>query len=373
MAAVPLLDLKAQYEPIRAEVESAVLEVLRSQVFILGPRVRSFEQAVAAYLRLPDAVGCANGSDAIVLALQAHGLRAGDEVVTTPFTFFATAGAIARLGCRPVFADVEAATFNLDPAAAVAAITPRTRAILPVHLFGRCAAVESLVAAAAPKGIRVIEDAAQAIGAERKGRRAGALADGATYSFFPSKNLGGAGDGGLVAGPDVAWMERVRRLRVHGGAKQYVHDEVGFNSRLDEIQAAVLEVKLRRLDGWTGGRRRNAAAYRERLRDVAEIALPGDDPEGRHIYNQFTILADRRDALREHLTAAGIGTAIYYPIPLHRQRCFADLGYRQGQFPIAESHAERALSLPIYGELSEAQLDRVAEAVRSFYRGGRAG
>lgn len=366
---VPLLDLKAQSAPIRKEIEAAVLQVLDSHQFILGPAVASFEKAVAAYVGTPGAVGVANGSDALVLALQAHDVKAGDEVVTTPFTFFATAGAIARLGAKAVFVDVDEKTFNIDPNAAVAAIGPKTRAMLPVHLFGRCAEVEMLVAAARPKGIKVIEDAAQAIGSERKGVRAGMLADGATFSFFPSKNLGGAGDGGLCAGPDTAWMERIRKLRVHGGAKQYHHEEVGMNSRLDSLQAAILEVKLRHLDGWTEGRRRNADLYRSLLADVSEVVLPSDDPDGRHIYNQFTILADHRDALKEHLAKEGIGNAIYYPVPLHLQNCFADLGYRKGQLPIAERLAEKALSLPIYGELTEAQIERVASAVRDFYRG----
>ena len=366
---VPLLDLKAQYAPIRAAVEAAVKEVCDSQVFILGPKVASFEKACAAYLNTPGAVGVANGSDALVLALQARDVKAGDEVVTTPFTFFATAGAVARLGAKAVFADVEEKTFNLDPKAAIAAFTKNTKAILPVHLFGRCANVEALVAAAKPKGIFVIEDAAQAIGSERKGKRAGTLADGATFSFFPSKNLGGFGDGGLVAGLDTAWMDRVRRLRVHGGAKEYVHDEVGMNSRLDSLQAAVLEVKLKHLDAWTEGRRKNADWYRERLADVSEIVLPTDDPEGRHIYNQFTILADRRDDLKAHLTAAGIGNAIYYPLPLHLQNCFASWGGKKGQFPIAEKLATRALSIPVYGELTEAQREQVVGAIRGFYRG----
>jgi dTDP-4-amino-4,6-dideoxygalactose transaminase len=217
----------------------------------------------------------------------------------------------------------------------------------------------------------VLEDAAQAIGARRKGKGAGTLADGATFSFFPSKNLGGAGDGGLVAGNDAAWLERVKRLRVHGGAKQYVHDEVGMNSRLDEIQAAVLDVKLKHLDAWTDGRRKNADRYRALLKDVSEIVLPADDPDGRHIYNQFTILADRRDQLKEHLTAAGVGNAIYYPICLHLQQCFADWGYKKGQFPVSEKCSERALSIPVFGELTESQVEHVADSIRSFYRGAK--
>ena len=241
--------------------------------------------------------------------------------------------------------------------------------MLPVHLFGRCAEVEPLVAAAKPKGIWVLEDAAQAIGAKSKGKSAGTLADGATFSFFPSKNLGGVGDGGLVAGNDTVWLDRVKRLRVHGGAKQYVHDEVGMNSRLDEIQAAVLEVKLKRLDAWTDGRRKNADKYRALLKDVSEVVLPSDDPDGRHIYNQFTLLADRRDALKEHLTAAGVGNAIYYPTCLHMQKCFESWGYKKGQFPVSEKCAERALSIPIFCELTDAQVEYVATSIRSFNRG----
>lgn len=366
---VPLLDVKAQQAPLLADMKKAIDAVLESGQYILGPAVASFEKAVAAYLGTPEAVGVSNGSDAIVLALQARDVKAGDDVVTTPFTFFATAGAIARVGARAVFADIDEKTFNLDPKAAIAAVTPATKAFLPVHLFGRCAEVEPLVAFAKPKGMFVIEDAAQAIGAERKGVKAGRLADGATFSFFPSKNLGGVGDGGLVAGMDAAWMDRVRRLRVHGGAKTYFHEEVGLNGRLDSIQAAVLEVKLKHLAGWTDARRKNADKYRALLKDVAEIVLPQDDPDGRHIYNQFTLLADRRDDLKAHLTAEGIGNAIYYPLCLHEQKCFAAWGYKRGQFPVAERCAERALSIPIYGELTDAQIEQVAGAIRSFYRG----
>ncbi len=366
---VPLLDIKAQHAPIKAELEKATLEALESAQYILGPQVASFEKACAKYLGTPDAVGVANGSDALVLALQARDVRRDDEVVTTPFTFFATAGAVSRLGAKAVFADIDEKTFNLDPKAALAAVTPKTKAFLPVHLFGRCAEVEPLVDLGRKKGIAVIEDAAQAIGSERKGKRAGTLADGATFSFFPSKNLGGAGDGGLCAGLDTAWMDRIRKLRVHGGAKQYHHEEVGMNSRLDSLQAAILEVKLKHLDSWTAGRRKNADTYRELLKDVSEIVLPQDDPDGRHIYNQFTILADKRDALKDHLTAQGIGNAIYYPLPLHLQKCFSDWGYKKGQFPVSERCADRVLSIPIFGELTRQQIEHVASSIRAFYRG----
>ena len=367
--AVPLLDIKMIEAPLLADMKKAIDGVLSTGQYILGPAVTSFEKAVAEYLGTPGAVGVANGSDAIVLALQARDVKAGDDVVTTPFTFFATAGAVARLGARAVFADIDEKTFNLDPKAAIAAVTPKTKAFLPVHLFGRCADVDPLVAFGRPKGIWTIEDAAQSIGAERKGVKAGRLADGATFSFFPSKNLGGIGDGGLVAGMDNAFMERVRKLRVHGGAKTYFHEEVGMNSRLDSIQAAVLEVKLKHLDAWTNGRRRNADKYRAMLKDVSEIVLPADDAEGRHIYNQFTLLADRRDDLKAHLTAEGVGNAIYYPLCLHEQKCFESWGYKKGQFPKAEAAAARALSIPIFGELTDAQIERVAGAIRSFYRG----
>jgi dTDP-4-amino-4,6-dideoxygalactose transaminase len=370
--AVPLLDLKAQYRAIQAAVEAAVLDVLREQAFILGPRVAAFEAACAAYCGTPHAAGVSSGTDALLAALGALEIGPGDDVATTPFSFFATVGAIVRLGARPVFADIEPATFAIDPAALEAALTPATRAVLPVHVFGRCADMDRIGAIAARRGIAVVEDAAQAIGAEHRGRRAGALGDLGCFSFFPSKNLGGAGDGGLVTCRDPALHDRLLLLRNHGARPKYHHERVGGNFRLDAIQAAVLHVKLAHLDGWTDARRRHADAYRERLADLAadgRLVLPSDDPDGRHVVNQFTLrVPGRRDALRAHLAACGVGTEVYYPEPLHLQPCFAGLGLRAGAFPNAERACAEVLSIPVFPELTGAQIDEVADAIRGFWR-----
>ncbi len=370
--AVPLLDLKAQYRQIDAEVEAAVLAVLRSQSFILGPRVAAFEDDCAAFCETPHAAGVSSGSDALLLALMALGVGPGDDVVTSPFSFFATVGAIVRVGARPVFADIDPETFNIDPDAVSAAVTPRTRVVMPVHLFGRCADMGQIGAIAARQGLAIIEDAAQAIGASHRGHRAGSMGDAGCFSFFPSKNLGGAGDGGLVTCRDAALHDRILLLRNHGGRPKYHHEQVGGNFRLDAIQAAVLHVKLAHLDDWTEARRRNAVAYRERLAGLAvdgHLVLPADDPNGRHVFNQFTLrVPGRRDALRAHLTSRGIGTDVYYPEPLHVQPCFADLGYRLGAFEHAERACAEVLSIPIYPELTAFQLDEVAEAIRTFWK-----
>lgn len=369
--AAPLLDLKAQYRTIQAEVEAAVLDVLREQVFILGPRVAAFEAACAAYCGVPYAAGVSSGSDALLAALAALGIGPGDDVVTTPFSFFATVGAIVRLGARPVFADIDLATFNVDPAALEAALTPATRAVLSVHVFGRCADMERISAIATRHSIPVVEDAAQAIGAEHRGRRAGSMGEAGCFSFFPSKNLGGIGDGGLVTCRDAALHDRLLLLRNHGARPKYHHDLVGGNFRLDAIQAAVLHVKLAHLERWTEARRRHAAAYRERLSGLAgegRLVLPADDPDGRHVFNQFTLrVPSRRDALRAHLAAWGVGTEIYYPEPLHVQPCFAGLGLRAGAFPNAERACAEALSIPVHPELTGAQIDEVVEAIGSFW------
>jgi dTDP-4-amino-4,6-dideoxygalactose transaminase len=371
---VPLLDLKAQYDTIAAEVEAAVLEVLRSQHFILGPRVEAFERECAAYCAVPHALGVSSGTDALLLALMALGIGPGDEVITSPFSFFATAGCVARAGGRPVFADIDPVTFNVDPAAVEARVTDRTKAILPVHLFGQCADMDPILDLARRRGLHVVEDAAQAIGAEHGGRRAGSMGDVGCFSFFPSKNLGGAGDGGLVTCRDPDLHDRMRRLRNHGAQPKYLHRDVGGNFRLDAIQAAVLSVKLPLLDAWTAGRRRNADAYRERLRDLEDagrLVMPREAPGGRHIYNQFTLrVPGRRDALASHLSRLGIGTEVYYPLPLHLQECFASLGYGRGDLPEAERASAEALSIPIFPELTGAQLDEVAAGIRSFFAGG---
>ena len=366
---VPLLDLRAQHATIRDEVVKAVLDVVDSQLFILGEPVQRLEADVATLSHASHAIGCANGTDAILLAMRALDIGRGDEVVTTPFTFFATAGTIHNVGATPVFVDIEPRTFNISPDAAAAAVTGKTKAVIPVDLFGQMAEIEEIRARVGT--LPIIEDAAQSIGARRKvnGKwtMAGELATIGTFSFFPSKNLGGYGDGGMLVTQDAAIAERLMRLRVHGGAKQYFHDEVGYNSRLDSLQAAVLSAKLPHLAAWSARRRENAAFYDQALAGVAGIVTPYVDPLNESIFNQYTIRAERRDELQSHLKAKGIGSSIYYPLPLHLQPCFAYLGYREGQCPESERAAKEVLSLPIFPELSQSQLDEVASAVRGFY------
>lgn len=366
---VPLLDLKAQHVTIRDEVREAVERVFESQQFILGVEVESFERETAAYCHSRFAIGCASGSDALLLALMALGVGPGDEVITASYTFFATAAAITRLGARPVFADICDDDLNLDPESIERVITPRTRAIIPVHLFGQCAAMRALLDIAEQHSLPVVEDAAQAIGAEYHGVRAGTLGAIGCFSFFPSKNLGGAGDAGLLTTDDENMAERLRVLRGHGMKPKYYHREVGINSRLDALQAAVLRVKLKHLDSWTEARQQNAMRYR-RLFDeagVEEIINPTERPGRRHIYNQFTIRCERRDALQAHLKESGIGSEVYYPVPLHLQECFSDLGYRRGDLPVSERAAQEALSLPIYPELTEDMQRYVVERIALFY------
>jgi len=367
---VPLLDLRALHRAIREEIDQAIARVVEAQAFVLGEDVRLFEEAIAARLGAGHAIGVASGSDALLLALVASGVGPGDEVVTTPFTFFATAGAIARLGARPVFVDIEPASWNLDPERVLSALGPRTRAIVPVHLYGRVARLSPWLDAARARGVAVVEDAAQAIDARRGGRAAGTIGTFGCLSFFPSKNLGAFGDGGMVLTNDPDRAARIRRLRTHGGEKMYRHDEVGMNSRLDAIQAAVLRAKLPHLDGWTEARRAIADRYRALLAEagISDFVRPAeDDTEGRHVYHQFTIRAVRRDDLRASLDAAGIGTAVYYPVPLHLQPCFADLGYRAGDFPEAERACREVLSLPISPTLTPEQQAYVVERIRVFY------
>jgi dTDP-4-amino-4,6-dideoxygalactose transaminase len=368
---VPLLDLPAQHASIRDAVMPAVLAVIERQQFIMGPEVAELEVAVAKLSRVGHAIACASGTDALLLPLKTLGLQPGDEVIAPAFTFFATAGMIHHAGGTPVFVDIERDSFNLSPAAVEAAITPRTRAIIAVHLFGQMAAMERILAIAARHGLPVIEDAAQAIGARRNldgvWRLAGELAWVGTLSFFPSKNLGAWGDGGMMLTQDAALAQRLSRLRTHGGAKQYHHDEVGTNSRLDTLQAAVLLAKLPFLAGWSAARRQKAAWYSERLRGHSAIVPPAVDPANEPIFHQYTIRAPRRDALQEHLKANGIGCAVYYPLPLHLQPCFAHLGYRRGSLPESEAAAAEVLSLPVYPELTEAQQERVMQALTGFY------
>lgn len=368
---VPLLDLVAQYQGIKDDVLRAMMAVIERQGFIMGPEVARLEEEVARLSRTRHAVGCASGTDALLLPLRALDLGPGDEVITTPFTFFATAGAIHNAGGRPVFVDIDPATYNIDPGAIEAAITPRTRAVIPVHLFGQMAPVEAILPIAARHGLAVIEDAAQAIGAKRRvggdWRMAGELGTVGTLSFFPSKNLGGYGDGGMMVTQDAGLAERLRRLRLHGGSKQYFHDEVGFNSRLDTLQAAVLLAKLPHLAAWSEARARHAARYTEAFTGHPAVCPPATDPANVHIYNQYTIRVPRRDELQQHLKARGIATAIYYPLPLHLQPCFAHLGYRPGSLPVSEAASESVISLPVYPELTAAQQDAVIDAILAFY------
>jgi dTDP-4-amino-4,6-dideoxygalactose transaminase len=366
---VPLLDLRAQHAQIRDAVVAAMMEVVDAQAFILGEPVARLERDVAELSHARYAIGCANGTDAILLALRALDVGRGDEVVTTPFTFFATAGTVHNVGATAVFVDIDPATFNIDPAAAAAARTPSTRAVIPVDLFGQMAPIEAVLGAM--PGIPVIEDAAQSIGARRmidgEWRMAGEVATIGTFSFFPSKNLGGYGDGGMIVTQDERLFKRLARLRTHGSLKTYYHEEVGYNSRLDALQAAVLSAKLPHLAEWSARRRENAAYYDAALADVPGVRTPYVDPANESIYNQYTIRAERRDALQAYLKERGIGSSIYYPLPLHLQPCFAYLGYKQGACPEAERAAAEVISLPIYPELNRAQLDEVAGAVRAFY------
>jgi dTDP-4-amino-4,6-dideoxygalactose transaminase len=370
--AFDFLDLKAQFVPIREDVMKAVCEVMESQLFILGREVRLLEEETAAFLGTGQTVACGSGSDALVLAMMALGIGPGDEVITTPFTFVATAGSIARVGAKPVLVDIEADTFNIDPSQIEAAITARTRAILPVHLFGLPAEMNSILRLAESKGLAVIEDAAQAIGAKYHNRSVGTLGTFGCFSFFPSKNLGGAGDGGLVCSGDPALTDRLRLLRVHGSDKKYHHAILGVNSRLDALQAAILRVKLRHLNDWTLGRQSRAERYRELFREaglVEQVVVPSEAPrDSVHVYNQFSIRCHKRDAVREHLRHRGIPTEIYYPLPLHLQPAFEYLGYRRGEFPQSESASQEVLALPVYPELKDSQQKDVVAAIAEFYR-----
>ncbi len=369
---VPLLDLVGQYQAIKDEVLPALQAVIESQQFIMGPSIAQLEARLAELSHARYGIGCASGTDALLLPLKALNLKPGDEVITTPFTFFASAGAIHNAGGRPVFVDIDAQTYTVDPAAVEAAITPRTRAIVPVHLYGQMVELERFLAIAQRRGIAIIEDACQAIGAGRSidgvWRMAGELGWVTGYSFFPSKNLGAWGDAGMMVTSDEAAAERLRKLRLHGGAKQYHHDEVGTNSRLDTLQAAVLLAKLPHLAGWSAKRREHAAYYTQAFAGLEAVHAPVVAPGNEHIFHQYTLRVERRDALQAHLKAQGIGSAIYYPIPLHRQPCFAHLVYAAGSMPHAERASQEVLSLPIYPELTRSQLDYVVDAIRGFYR-----
>jgi dTDP-4-amino-4,6-dideoxygalactose transaminase len=383
---VPLLDLQAQYAPIRDEINAAIQRVLDSGVFILGPEVASLESEIAAYSGCQFGIGVTSGTDALLVALMACDIKPGDEIITTPFSFFATAGSIARLQAKPVFVDIEPDGFNLDPHKIESAITPRTKAIMPVHLYGQMAEMNPIMEVATKHNLFVIEDAAQSIGAEYQGRRAGSIGHFGCFSFYPSKNLGCPGDGGMITTNDPALAARVKALRNHGSTTKYYHTEVGGNFRLDALQAAILRVKLQYLDDWTAARQRNAGIYHRECRangqfatsaihnsennqsdqpSVNSITLPVELPHRRHVYNQFVIRTKRRDALLDNLKSQQIGCEIYYPLPLHLQECFAGLGYQIGDFPVAEAAAQEVLAIPIYPELTEAQMQQVVEILKT--------
>jgi dTDP-4-amino-4,6-dideoxygalactose transaminase len=386
---VPLLDLKAQYETIRTELEQAMRAVMESQHFILGPHVQRCEEAIAAYCQAPHAIGVSSGSDALLICLMAEGIGAGDEVITTPYTFFATAGAIARVGARPVFVDIDPVTYNLAVDQIADKITTRTKAIIPVHLYGQSADMRAVMEIASARNLVVIEDAAQSIGARYDGHSSGTIGHYGCFSFFPSKNLGAAGDGGMVVTNDPKRAERLRILRAHGSHPKYYHRLIGGNFRLDALQGAIVSAKLPHLDGWTEGRRANARRY-DRLfaesglivsdsRDWAQtrsngesvardrnVVLPTEVTE-RHVFNQYVIRVDRREELKAHLQKNGIGTEVYYPVPMHIQECFKDLGYNRGDFPESEAAAEHTLALPIYPELNDEQAAYVVHTIRGFF------
>lgn len=376
MMRVPLLDLKAQYETLRSELEPAIRTVFEEQAFVLGPRVAACEKEIAEYSQCAHACGVSSGTDALLISLMEAEIGPGDEVITSPYTFFATAGAIARVGATPVFVDICPRTFNLSPERVREAVTSKSRAIMPVHLYGQMADMDAILEVARPNNLIVIEDAAQAIGAEDKGRRAGSLGDFGCFSFFPSKNLGGAGDGGMVVVQDAERSDRLKQLRNHGMKPKYYNRMIGGNFRLDALQAAVVMVKLEHLDAWTAGRQSNALRYDNLLADAGlagdPVALPehGITQPGAnhdHIFNQYVIRVPRRDELRAHLQEKEIGSEIYYPIPLHRQECFADLGYAEGSLPESEKAAGETLALPIYPELSDDQAGYVVETIKAFY------
>ncbi len=369
--AFDFLDLKAQFRSIRGEVMDAISRVMESQIFILGPEVKALEEEYAKEFNARFVVSCASGSDALVLALIAAGVGKDDEVITTPFSFVATAGSIARVGAKPVFVDIDPATFNIDAAQIAAAITPKTKAVMPVHLFGLAADMDAVKVAVAGRNIAVIEDAAQAIGSKYSGEFVGNIGDFGCFSFFPSKNLGGAGDGGLVTAQTSEAADKLRLLRVHGSRKKYHHEILGTNSRLDALQAAILRVKLRHLAEWTDGRRAKAQRYRELFTEMnlSDFVTAPPEPSSayHHVYNQFSIRCAERDSLREHLSRAGVPTEVYYPIPLHLQPAFSYLGYGPGDFPKAEAASAQVVALPVFPELTEPQLRSVVQAIADFY------
>ena len=375
---VPFLDLVPQFSSIEEEIKSALNEVFKTQQFILGPQVEALEQTIAQYCQARYAIGVASGSDALLLSLMALGIGPGDEVLLPPFTFFATAGVVSRLGAAPVFVDIDPQTYNIDPYKIEAKITSKTKAIIPVHLYGQCADMDPLLQIAKAKQFFVIEDAAQALGAEywpplrSDAQRAGQIGDLGCFSFFPTKNLGAFGDAGMVVTNNPTWAEKIRILRVHGSQPKYFHKWIGINSRLDAIQAAILFAKFGHLERWTEARQKNAERYRSLLKDLS-LSLPGFrlptiQYKNRHIFHQYVIAVPKRNELRQFLTKEGIGTEIYYPIPLHLQECYSFLDYHPGDFPSSEKAAEETLALPIYPELTEDQQVYVVERINGFYK-----
>src|SRR4051812_43638698 len=368
---VPLLDLQAQYRPLRDDILAAMTRVADSQRFIMGPEITALEAELSALIGVKHAVAVSSGTDALLLALMALDIKPGDEVITPTYSFFATAGCVVRAGARPVLVDIDPVTCNIDVDAAARAITPRTKAIMPVHLYGHSADMDPIMAAAGRAGIRVIEDAAQAIGSTYKGRPVGGIGAFGCFSFFPSKNLGAFGDAGLLSTTDAALADRARLLRTHGMQPKYYHHLVGANFRMDALQAAVLRVKAPHLAGWTEARRANAVRYRRLFREAGldgSITMPAEPRDRRHIFNQFVIRTPERDALKRYLDQAGIGNEIYYPVPFHLQPCFADLGYRPGAFPHAERAAQESLAIPIYGEMTASQQDEVVATIGQFVK-----
>jgi len=370
---IPLLDLQAQYKSIKKDIDKAIARVVDSQCFILSDEVKDLEKEIAEYTGVSAAAGVASGTDALILALRALGIGKGDAVITTPFTFFASSESISILGARPVFVDIDPITFNIDPNKVEAllrnthdSIRNTIKAILPVHLYGQCADMTRIMAIASKYGLDVVEDSAQAIGAVHKCKKAGSFGKAGCLSFFPSKNLGGFGDGGMIVSSDIPFIEEIKKLRVHGSVKQYVHEEIGYNSRLDSIQAAILRVKLRELDRWLEGRRAIAGRYNEAFAPLG-IQLPVTGEGNTHTFHQYTIAVPEREKLMAHLEAKGVSARVYYPIPLHLQECNKDLGYKKGDFPVSEGLAQKVLSLPVYPELSEGEIEYIINVVKGFY------
>ncbi|MBA4548167.1 DegT/DnrJ/EryC1/StrS family aminotransferase [Thermoactinomyces intermedius] len=366
MKKIPLLDLTAQLQPIREEVLQAVERVIDSGQYIMGPEVKAFEKEVAQYLGVKHAIGVGNGTDALLLALDAAGIKAGDEVITTPFTFFATAETISQVGATPVFVDIDPKTYNIDVNQIKEKINEKTKAIIPVHIFGQPANMEEIMALAEEHQLFVLEDAAQGMGSEYKGRKIGNWGHAATFSFFPTKNLGGYGDGGMVVTNDDQLAEKIRILRVHGSNPKYYHSMIGYNSRLDALQAAVLRIKLRHLDAWNDGRRKKAALYNELLKDTP-VVTPYEAEDRKHIYHLYIIQAEDRDELMAHLKEQGISCGVYYPVPLHQQEVYKDLGYEEGSLPVSEYMAKRTFALPLYAELEDEDIRLIANTIKSYY------